>query len=271
MTTHPNCKINLGLHVVSKRPDGYHNLETIFVPVNLTDTLSMHPSDEFSFVQDGLAIDGDPMKNLVVRAYELLKADFPHQVRPVAIQLTKTIPFGAGLGGGSADAAFALKMVNEMFELGLDACQLKSYAARLGADCPFFVDNRPVYATGIGDEFSQVAVNLEGYRLVIVKPDCFVSTADAYRGLTPRPGEVDLREAVQLPIAQWRDKIVNHFEASIFAKCPEVKAVKQMLYDCGALYASMSGSGSAVFGIFDQVAPEQFKSLPTNVKSYIIQ
>lgn len=270
MTTHPNCKINLGLHVVSKRPDGYHNLESIFLPVALCDDLSIDPAQEFSFVQDGIPIDGDPLQNLVVKAYTILRNDFPLQIGPVAIRLTKKIPFGAGLGGGSADASFALRMLSEMYSLNLTYDQLCGYAAKLGSDCPFFIGNRPVYATGTGNELADLDLDLSGYRLVLLKPDCGVSTAEAYRGLTPRPGLVDLREAVRAPITEWRHTIVNHFEESIFPKCPQIASLKQYLYDRGALYASMSGSGSTVYGFFDEVSCSQFESLDPSVKVFVI-
>lgn len=270
MVTYPNCKINLGLHVTSKRPDGYHNIESIFLPVPLTDTLSINPSDEFSFVQDGFPIDGDPMSNLVVKAYSLLKKDYPSQVSPVDIQLTKNIPFGAGLGGGSADASFTLKMVNDLFSLHISNAGLKNYASRLGADCPFFIDNHPVYATETGNQFSEVDIDVKKYKLVLLKPQCGVSTVEAYRGLTPRPGKVDLRQAIKKPISEWKDSIFNHFEESIFPKCPEVAELKQFLYSHGALYASMSGSGSSVYGFFNQVDESIFSALPQSVLRYII-
>lgn len=270
MITRPNCKINLGLFVTSKRPDGYHNLESIFLPVPLTDELEIAPSDAFSFEQEGILIDGDSMQNLVVRAYQLLLADYPQSVGPVTIRLCKNIPFGAGLGGGSSDAAFAIKMLSELFSLGLSVEQMESYARLLGADCAFFIQNRPVYATGRGDEFEPIDVDLSAYNLVLLKPSCGVSTAEAYRGLTPHAGKADLRKAIRQPIDSWRQVVENHFEESIFAKCPEIAHLKQELYRLGALYASMSGSGSTVFGLFSKGQVPSFDHLPADVLRYVL-
>lgn len=250
MKTHPNCKINLGLHVTERRPDGYHNIETVFVPVDLCDELEINRSASFRFAQSGIPVGGDPEQNLCVKAYRLLQHDFP-QIGPVNLSLDKRIPFGAGLGGGSSDAAFVLSMLNEMFLLGLSTEQLERYAARLGADCAFFIENRPCYAEGKGDVLSPVPLSLEGYWLLLLKPSCGVSTAEAYRGLTPRPGLMDLREAVRRPLSEWPQLVTNHFETTIFALYPQIAALKDLLYSQGALYASMSGSGSTVYGIFD--------------------
>lgn len=270
MITHPNCKINLGLNVVAKRPDGYHNLESVFLPVGLTDTLEIQPADHFAFLQDGIPIDGDPMANLVVKAYRLLLDDYPDKVQPVNIRLTKNIPFGAGLGGGSADAAFTLKMVNELFHLDLTDEQLEDHARRLGADCAFFIKNRPVYAFERGDRFEPIDLDLGCYDILLLKPDCGVSTAAAYRGLTPKPSLHDLRQSLRQPINQWRDLVGNDFEASVFGQCPEIATLKQTLYDHGALYASMSGSGSTVFGLFPKGQCPSL-DLPQSVFQHISQ
>ncbi len=253
MKTTPNCKINLGLHVVGKRPDGYHNLETIFLPVHsFCDELVIEPSPHSRTImhQDGIALDNDPNDNLCIRAYRLLHDKFG--IPPVTIRLTKHIPFGAGLGGGSSDAAFTLKMLNQMFALGLSVNELEQHAAQLGADCAFFIQNRPAYATGIGDQLQSLGLDLSAYRIAIeIPPDEHVSTREAYSGLhlldCPRP---DLRQAVRQPMAQWRETIVNDFEASVFPAHPAIAAMKDQMYRRGALYASMTGSGAAVFGLF---------------------
>lgn len=260
MITYPSCKINLGLHVVGKRPDGYHNLETIFLPVHsLCDELEIKPlSDNTngrpSMVQDGIALDNVPEDNLCMKAWNLLHDEFG--VPAVSIRLKKGIPFGAGLGGGSSDAAFTLKMLNQMYSLALTESQLEQRAARLGADCAFFIKNEPAYATGIGDVLSPIDLDLSGYRIVIEIPEGeHVSTKEAYSGLkrdlfgTVRP---DLWKAVKRPIEDWRDLIVNDFEASVFLSHPAIAAHKENMYARGALYASMTGSGAAVFGVFAQ-------------------
>lgn len=254
MITYPNCKINLGLHVVGKRPDGYHNLETIFLPVHtLRDELEIIEGT-LSMQQDGITLDNAPEDNLCMKAWQLLHEEF--NIPTVSIRLKKGIPFGAGLGGGSSDAAFTLKMLNEMFSLHLTNDQLEQRAARLGADCAFFIRNQAAYATGIGDVLSPIDLDLSGYRIVIEIPESeHVSTKEAYSGLkrdlfgTVRP---DLREAVKRPIKDWCDLIVNDFEASVFPSHPAIASLKENMYARGALYASMTGSGAAVFGVFAQ-------------------
>lgn len=251
MLVYPNAKINIGLNIVSKREDGYHNIETVFYPIGLCDALEIEPSDtctDYSFSNAGIPVDGDAENNLVIKAYRLLQAEF--DISPVDITLVKNIPFGAGLGGGSSDAAFALKALNELFGLNIALEQLEAYAVRLGADCPVFIKNEPVYATGIGNEFSGIELSLEGYFLVLVKPDVFVSTPAAYAGVKPKLPEYDLKEMIKLPVSEWKGKIGNDFELSVFGKFPEIAEVKSKLYESGALYASMSGSGSAVYGLF---------------------
>ena len=253
MKSHPNCKINLGLHVVGKRPDGYHNLETIFLPVHdLCDELEITPAEGSATVvrQEGIVLDNAPDDNLCMKAYRLLQEEFG--IPPVEILLRKNIPFGAGLGGGSSDAAFTLKMLNEMFSLGLSFGDLEQRAARLGADCTFFIQNRPAYATGIGDQLEPLDIDLSSYRIVIeIPPNEHVSTREAYAGLHLQSGNrPDLRQAVRQPIAQWRDIIVNDFESSVFPAHPAIAALKEEMYRRGALYACMTGSGAAVFGLF---------------------
>ena len=255
MITYPNCKINLGLHVVGKRPDGYHDLETIFLPVHtLRDELEIIEGP-LSMQQDGITLDNAPEDNLCMKAWRLLHEEF--NIPTVSIRLKKGIPFGAGLGGGSSDAAFTLKMLNEMFSLGLTVAQMEQRAARLGADCAFFIQNRPAYATGIGDQLQplpEFSILNSQFSIQIEIPEGeHVSTKEAYSGLkrdlfgTQRP---DLRKAVEQPIVEWRTLIVNDFEASVFPAHPAIAALKESIYARGAIYASMTGSGAAVFGIF---------------------
>ena len=252
MITYPNAKINLGLNIVEKRPDGYHNLETIFYPINLQDALEvtkLEGEGEYNLKVSGVPIEGDPDNNLVVKAYRLLKKDFP-DMAPINIHMYKHIPTGAGLGGGSADAAFMLKLLNQKFKLNLSTEKLEEYAAILGADCAFFIQNKPVFATGIGNIFEEINLSLKGYYIVLVKPDIFVSTKDAFANIHPKQPTHSLKEIVRMPVETWRATMKNDFEESVFHKFPEIAAIKDKLYDLGAIYASMSGSGSSVFGIF---------------------
>ena len=252
MITYPNAKINLGLNIVEKRPDGYHNLETIFYPINLQDALEvtlLEGDKEYELTLSGTPIEGNPEDNLVVKAYRLLKEDYPH-IAPVDIHMYKRIPTGAGLGGGSADAAFMIKLLNDKFNLGLSIEEMENYAARLGADCAFFIQNKPVFASGIGNIFEPIQLSLKGYFLVLVKPDIFVSTKDAFSLITPKMPVQSLKEIVRMPVETWRATMKNDFENSVFKKFPEIAAIKDKLYDMGAIYASMSGSGSSVYGIF---------------------
>lgn len=254
MITYPNAKINLGLNVVERRADDYHNIETIFYPIGLHDVLCVEPSDtcsDYSFSASGISLGGDPEENLIIKAYRLLRAQY--QFPAVDISLLKQIPFGAGLGGGSADAAFMLKALNEEFQLKITAKKLEQLAAKLGADCPFFIKNKPVYATGIGTIFSPVNISLKGYWLLLVKPDIHVSTAEAYSGITPAPSEIPLTTLIQQPIADWKDLIKNDFEKTVFEKHPAIAELKSEMYKLGATYAAMSGSGSSVYGIFNDI------------------
>jgi 4-diphosphocytidyl-2-C-methyl-D-erythritol kinase len=250
MICFPNAKINLGLHVVSRRPDGYHNIETVFYPLPLYDALEVVPcgSGEPAFVATGIPIDGSPDANLVMKALRLLQADF--RLPAMSVYLRKKIPAGAGLGGGSADAAFMLRLVNEFAGLKLSVGRLEEYAGLLGADCPFFIRNTPAFAEGVGNILTPVAVSLHGYRIVVVKPDIHVSTREAYAGITPRQPLFHPADTAMLPVSEWRHRMTNDFEKILFARYPVIAAIKQALYDRGAVYASMSGSGSAVFGIF---------------------
>jgi len=249
MTEHPNCKINIGLNIVSKRPDGYHNLESVFYPIPLCDDLEIEKADTFSFVQDGNTLDCAGSDNLCVKAYRLMQKDFP-QIGPVAIRLTKNIPSGAGMGGGSSDAAFTIKMINSLFQLGLHTEQLQGYAARIGADCAFFIENKAVFASQRGDVFQDITLDFSGYRLLLAKPDVGMSTAEAYRNIVPAPAPFHLGRIAETPIAEWKSLVFNDFEKSVFEKLPVLAQIKKEMYVHGALYASMSGSGSTIYGIF---------------------
>lgn len=264
MKTAPNCKINLGLRVLRRRHDGYHDLASVFLPVPLYDELTIEscpsPAGECLFTSDGIVIDCPPSDNICVKAYHVLKADYP-QLPSVKMHLHKCIPFGAGLGGGSSDAAFVLKMLNEIGSLGLSVQQLKGYAARLGADCAFFIDNVPSYATGIGDRLTPLPFNpLEGYRLLLAKPDEAVSTREAYAGLCLDSAKDNpcydtaatspLCQALRQPVSTWRETVVNDFEATVFPHHPAIARLKQLFYDHGAAYAAMSGSGAAVYALY---------------------
>ena len=258
MITFPIAKINLGLNVVERRPDGYHNLETVFFPVQLKDALEVQVMDEaFPSPYDcdlkvtNIDIEGDEQRNLVVRAYNLLKQDFPQMPR-VHAHLYKAIPTQAGMGGGSSDCAAMLLLLNDMFSLGLTQQQLIDYAAKLGADCPIFILNRPAYAEGIGERLQTIDLSLKGYFLAVVRPNIPVPTKEAFSRIVPHKPAKNCLEVVRQPIETWREELVNDFEESVFALHPELGAVKQRLYKLGAAYAAMSGSGSALFGIFKE-------------------
>lgn len=260
MLVFPNAKINLGLNITEKRPDGYHNLETVFYPIPVEDALEVNVlnggNEKFRLHQAGLEIAGEAENNLVVKAYKLLDEKFG--LPPVDIHLFKHIPSGAGLGGGSADAAFMLKLLNERFDLGLSDGELEEYAARLGADCAFFINNRPTYAEGIGNIFSPVSLSLNGYQIWLVKPDVFVSTRDAFSQIKPHRPAMSLKEIVKLPVEEWKGCMTNDFEESVFPQFPAIGEIKEEMYRRGAVYASMSGSGSSVYGLFkaDAVLPD---------------
>ncbi len=250
MIVFPNAKINLGLHIVAKRPDGFHNIESCFYPVNWTDILEIISAGSFSFTSSGIPIPGDPAGNLCVKAYQAIKKDM--DLSPVQMHLHKVVPIGAGLGGGSADGAFTIRLLNTNFNLGLSAVQMEDYARTLGSDCAFFIRNKPVFCYGKGDQFSEIQVNLSGYFIVLVNPQIHVGTAEAYAGITPMQPATSLQEILQGSVASWRGKLINDFEKTVCSKYPAIAAVKDELYQKGALYASMTGSGSTVYGIFEQ-------------------
>ncbi len=259
MIVFPNCKINLGLHILRKRADGYHDLETVFYPIRFTDILELIPDHgksggSFFYTQSGMQIQGESADNLCVKAYHLLKKDFP-ELPPVKMHLHKVIPTGAGLGGGSADAAFTLRLLNDYFKLELAEEQLLQYALVLGSDCPFFILNKPAYATGRGELMKPVPTDLTGYTLVIVNPGIHVPTAKAFAGIRPALPEKSLKEIIAQPVSTWANDLVNDFEKPIFYQYPEIGAIKDELYRAGAIYASMSGSGSTIYGLFAEGKP----------------
>lgn len=273
MITFPIAKINLGLNVVERRPDGYHNLETVFYPVNIKDALELtmmntkFPSPvDCDIKVTNLNVEGDEQRNLVVRAYQLLKRDFP-QIPRVHAHLYKGIPTQAGMGGGSSDCAYTIRLLNEMFTLGLTEQRMIDYAALLGADCPFFILSRPSYAEGIGERLVPVSLDLSSYYIGVVRPDIPVSTREAFSLIKPAKPVKCCRDIVEQPIMTWRDELTNDFEQSVFALHPEIGAIKQRLYDLGAVYAAMSGSGSAVFGLF-QTPIEISAHFPPDVFTY---
>jgi 4-diphosphocytidyl-2-C-methyl-D-erythritol kinase len=251
MISFPNAKINIGLHITEKRADGFHNLETVFLPVGWSDALEIAHSDELCFTTSGIAISGSPESNLVIKAYNLLRKDF--DLPTLKIHLHKQIPFGAGLGGGSADGAFMLRMLDHMFNLDISQEKLLRYAAVLGSDCPFFILNKPVFATGRGEIMNEINVNVKGLYLLLVKPPLEVSTVRAFQDVVPQKPAVSLSELIDLPVQDWKNAIVNQFETSVFTEYPEIFNIKNQLYGMGAVYASMSGSGSCVFGLFNEL------------------
>ncbi len=250
MIVFPNAKINVGLNITGVRKDGYHEIESVFYPIPLKDVLEIVEAEDgvTEMKVSGLAIDGDVNDNSVMKAYGLLKKQF--DLPAVKIYLEKIIPFGAGLGGGSADASFAIKLLNDLFSLGLDIPQMESIAAKVGADCPFFIQNKPAYVTGIGDVLQPIEFSLEGVSFLLVKPDDFISTKEAYAKVSPKKPVLALSEMVLKPISEWKYNVVNDFESSVFDGHPTVKSIKDTMYEQDALFASMSGSGSSVFGFF---------------------
>ncbi len=255
MVLKPNSKINLGLHVVRKRADGYHDIETVFFPLGLSDSLeiTLSADGQFRFSSTGLKIPGDPATNLCVKAYELMKEHF--QIPAVNIRLEKIVPIGSGLGGGSSDGAYTLTGLNELFKLGLSTAHLKAFASRLGSDCTFFIENTPSFAKGRGEQLEKIQLNLSGLYMLIVIPQVHVSTSDAYSMIQPTKPAKLLKEIVSLPVSEWKGKLVNDFEAPVCSKYPLIGQIKDLLYNKGAIYSAMSGSGSAVYGLFSEIPP----------------
>ena len=248
MITFPSAKINIGLNITSKRSDGFHNIETIFYPIQIKDALEVIEASEMGFESSGIAIPGLASENLCLKAYDLLRKDF--SLPSINIHLHKKIPIGAGLGGGSADAAFFIKLVNEKFNLGLSVAQMQNYCRLLGADCAFFIENKPVFAFEKGSVFESIDLDLSNYYLALVMPPVHVSTAEAYQGVQPKEADISLKELIKLPVEEWQGKINNNFEPHIFKNHPQIKKVKETLLEAGALFSLMSGSGASVYGIF---------------------
>ncbi|MEQ1624917.1 MAG: 4-(cytidine 5'-diphospho)-2-C-methyl-D-erythritol kinase [Sediminibacterium sp.] len=255
MVLFPNCKINLGLHITRKREDGYHDLETVFYPIGIKDVLEIiqapNPTQPFRFSSTGLAIQGNPTDNLCAKAYQLLKKDFP-QMPPIQMHLHKQIPMGAGLGGGSADGSFALKLLNQLFHLDISEDQLIQYALELGSDCPFFIINQACLGKGRGEILERLTLDLSQYQFLIVNPGIHIGTGWAFSQIKPKPVEHALISLINQPIAIWKDHLINDFEAPVMAAYPAIAQIKNALYQAGALYASMSGSGSTLYGIFEK-------------------
>jgi 4-diphosphocytidyl-2-C-methyl-D-erythritol kinase len=251
MIVFPNAKINIGLNVVKRREDGFHNIESIFYPVlDVFDVLEIIESDELVFTSTGISIPGSIDSNLCVKAYQLIKADY--DIPFVKIHLHKVIPIGAGLGGGSADAAFMLKALNELFNLEIPSEQLINYSRKLGSDCAFFIENKTVYAFNKGDEFQAIDFDISLFDIKIEYPNIHIGTKEAYNGISPHEPNQKIKELIKGSIVKWKETVFNDFEASVFPKYPEIKIVKQKMYDDGAVFASMTGSGSAVFGLFEK-------------------
>lgn len=250
MVAFPGCKINLGLHILSRRPDGYHELNTGFFPVPWSDILELIQSKEFSLTLTGLPVPGNVDENLVAKAYRLLKKDF--DLPPVQGHLHKLVPMGAGLGGGSADAAHALRLLDGLFSLHLAPTKLSAYAQELGSDCSFFLINTPAIGRGRGEVLERVDLPLKGYYLVILTPGIHVATGEAYAGVKPQTPKEELGVTLKRPVKEWKEWLVNDFESIVFSRFPELAKLKEGCYAKGAVYASLSGSGSSVFGLFDR-------------------
>lgn len=262
MIAFPNCKINLGLHIVGKRADGYHDLETAFYPVPLTDAIEIIPSKDkdgsgIMFTQSGAPIAGEADDNLCIKAYQLIKERFP-ELPAVRMHLHKEIPTGAGLGGGSADAAFVLQLLNKNFKLGITSEELKVMALTLGSDCPYFLLNKPALAFGRGEILKEIPIQLTGWQLLLINPGIRISTAEAFKGVRPDAASYSLEEILLQPVNTWKGKLQNQFEETVFPQYPELEKIKERLYQAGAVYASMSGSGSTLYGLFsvDAKPPE---------------
>lgn len=250
MIVFPNAKINIGLQVLRKRPDGYHEIETLFYPIKLYDVLEVVESRKTALYLTGIQIEDQEVEdNICLKAYHLLKNNF--KLPSIDIHLHKNIPIGAGLGGGSSDAAFMLKLLNELFELKIGTERLEEYAKELGADCPFFIKNQPVYASGVGTSFAEFDINLKEYQIVVVNPRIHINTAVAYQSIVTNNSRKGLKFQLMEDVFKWKDTIVNDFEPSAFEKHPEIKNIKDLLYRSGAVYSAMSGSGSSVYGLFE--------------------
>ena len=250
MLCFPNCKINIGLYITRKREDGYHDIETVFYPVQVRDVLEIVPAEKDDMHISGLSVSGNLNDNLVWKALQLLRPVYPDKITPIDMYLHKVIPMGAGLGGGSADGAFMLQLLSNYFKLGLSREQLAHYALQLGSDCPFFIYNTPQFASGRGEKLSAVSLDLSAYSLQLICPEVHLSTAQAFSTIRPKAAPIDLNLLPTIPVEQWKDKVSNDFEQPVFEKHPVLSEIKKQLCGQGAVYASMSGSGSSVYGIF---------------------
>jgi len=259
MIQFPNCKINLGLSILAKRADGYHELETVFYPIAVSDALEILPAANLTMTQSGIAVPGDPAQNLCLKAYHLLKKDFP-ALPAVQMHLHKNIPMGAGLGGGSSDGTSTLLILNQQFSLGLNDQQLIDYASQLGSDCPFFVYNKACHATGRGEILTPIHLDLSNYQFLLVHPGVHIATAWAFQQLNPHTKSESIQAIIEKPITDWKNYLINDFEAPVFKAEPTLSAIKDQLYQLGAMYASMSGSGSSLFGIFPK---DHFNQAPS--------
>jgi len=258
MICFPNIKINIGLDIISRRDDGYHNIETVFIPVPYNDILEILPSDKFELINEGIQIDCPVEKNLCYKAYKILEEQY--KIPPVKIILYKNVPFGTGLGSGSSDAAHTLILLNKIFKLDLADETLLQIASTLGADCAFFIKNKPVIASGVGNIFKEINIDFAGKHLLLCLPDVSVNTANAYKNCKPSIQEKSLAELLKLPLSEWKNNIKNDFENTVFTDFPVLRKIKDELYKKGAIYAQMSGSGSAIFGIFDQAPNVELKN-----------
>lgn len=260
MLKFPNAKINLGLNITAKRTDGYHDIESCFYPIPLKDALEIIPAKKLRFESTGLKIPGNSKDNLVLKAYELLKADF--DLHALDIILHKNIPMGAGMGGGSADGAFMLTLLNKYFDLGIANKELEAYALQLGSDCPFFIDNQPKLVSGRGEIFESTKLDLSGYYLALVYPNIHISTAEAYSGVKPQKAQISIKEIIENhPVEEWKRLLKNDFEVGIFEKYPKLEELKNKFYEDGAIYASMTGSGSTIFGIFKEQPKNSYDTI----------
>jgi len=261
MITFPNAKINIGLNILRKRADEFHDIESLFYPVAFFDVLELVKSKQFEFTSSGLDIPGHSANNLCIKAYNIIKNDY--SIGNVKMHLHKVIPMGAGLGGGSANGAFCINMLNELFELNIPVKKRINYAAQLGSDCSFFIENRSAFATGKGEILRPLNVDLSGKWIILVNPNIHVSTADAFSGVTVDDSKTDLIDKLTSPLSRWNESIINEFETSVFKKYPQIESLKKELYDSGAEYASMTGSGSTIYGIFDQEPAVSFNQFFT--------
>lgn len=269
MILYPNAKINIGLKILNKRTDGFHNISSVFYPIKLSDILELLPAadNKFAFTQTGIPIPGDSDDNLCVKVYKFFKKAY--QIPVLKIHLHKIIPTQAGLGGGSSDAAFFIKGINEYFKLGLSFEKMKAIAFQFGSDCPFFIENKPAIISGRGEILQPFDLNLSAYHIIIVKPQIAISTAMAYSSITPKENPIDLNDLLKQPVGNWQNFVENDFESFVFSKFPELKEIKETLLKYGALFAQMTGSGSAIYGIFEKL-PEIPKNLFTNSQVFFL-